>query len=66
MAERRKPYARRIAVLRVITWPYRYPPLSWLVKLNNWIAASNTRFVSAVATSALVCVAIVIVEVTRG
>jgi hypothetical protein len=66
VAEPRKPYARTLAVLRVLTWPYRYPPLSWLVKLNNWITASNTRFVTVVATSTLVCVAIVVVEVARG
>jgi len=41
--DRRLPYARTLAVLRVLSWPYRYPPLSWYVTFIDWVAAKNSR-----------------------
>ena len=43
MPDRRLPYARTLAVLRVLSWPYRYPPLSWYVKFIDWVAVKNSR-----------------------
>ncbi|GGM27563.1 hypothetical protein GCM10011608_10470 [Micromonospora sonchi] len=66
MAERRLPYARTLAVLRVLAWPYQYPPLSWLVAFSNWVVASRRRF----AVTLIVCwsatIAVIVWQVVRG
>ncbi|MFD6565441.1 hypothetical protein [Micromonospora profundi] len=56
MGERRQRYARRLAVLRVLSWPYRYPPLSWMVKGVDWVSATNTRLI----VHSVVCLSILI------
>ncbi|MFY1686531.1 hypothetical protein [Plantactinospora sp. WMMB782] len=66
MADRRLPYARTLAVLRVLSWPYRYPPLSWLSAFIDWIAGSKRRFVANIIVCLLVIVGATVWEVTRG
>ncbi len=51
MADRRLPYARTLAVLRVLACPYQYPPLSWLSRGIDWLAATPARIVATVMTS---------------
>lgn len=50
MADRRLPYARTLAVLRVLCWPYRYPPLSWYVKFIDYIAARPVLWLDTTIT----------------
>lgn len=68
MVERGKPYARRLAVLRVLSWPYQYPPLSWYVKLIDWVTARNSRmFAGGFVLAAILAWTIVIkVVIYRG
>lgn len=66
MAERRLPYARTLAVLRVLSWPYKYPPLSWLLALNNWVAANNRRFITTMVVCWTATIALIVWKVTRG
>ncbi len=56
MAERRLPYSWTLTVLRVLSWPYQYPPLSWFVKGIDWVSATRTRLTihSAVCLSILI------------
>ncbi|MFJ1539253.1 hypothetical protein ACIODS_11990 [Micromonospora chalcea] len=56
MADRRLPYARTLAVLHVLSWPYRHPPLSWLVKAVDWVSATRTRL----TVHSVVCLSILI------
>jgi len=68
MADRRLPYARTLAVLRVLSWPYQYPPLSWHVKLIDWVTAKNSRmFAGGFVLAAILAWAVVIkVVIYRG
>ncbi|MER7166769.1 hypothetical protein ABT336_11995 [Micromonospora sp. NPDC000207] len=66
MADRRLPYARTLAVLRVLSWPYRYPPLSWMVALVDWLAATNRRLTATVVLSALILIASIVWKVNHG
>lgn len=66
MPDRPRPYARTIAVLRVLSWPYRFPPLSWMVALIDWVVASNRRFAVAMVMSLTFVVGAVAWEVFRG
>ncbi len=63
MADRRLSYARTLAVLRVLTWPYRYPPLSWLSRGIDWLAATPVRLAVTVAAGVLVLAWTVAVKV---
>lgn len=66
MADRRRPYARTLAVLRVLSWPYRYPPLSWWVRLIDWAADSNRRLAVAFVLAVLAVAGTIVWKVTRG
>ncbi|MEU7978297.1 hypothetical protein AB0B63_07165 [Micromonospora sp. NPDC049081] len=50
MADRRLPYARTLAVLCILAWPYQYPPLSWLSRGIDWLSATPARVVATVMT----------------
>lgn len=54
MTGRRLPYARTLAVLRILSWPCRYPPLSWLSKAIDWLSATPVRLAVTVAACVLV------------
>ncbi|MFG2046092.1 hypothetical protein ACGFIW_01510 [Micromonospora sp. NPDC048935] len=66
MADRRLPYARTLAVLRILSWPYRYPPLSWLVALTDWLAATSRRMNVTIAMSLLTVVTSIAWKVAHG
>jgi len=64
--DRRLPYARTLAVLRVLSWPYQYPPLSWYVKLIDWLSAQKLRFVVTLAVCWSATIAAIVWKVTHG
>lgn len=66
MADRRAPYARTLAVLRVLSWPYRYPPLSWYVKLIDWLSGQNRRFAATLIVCWSATITVIVWKVTRG
>lgn len=51
-----------LKILRILSWPYRYPPLSWLSALTSWIAETNTRLIASWVVSAAVIVVVVILR----
>lgn len=50
-----------LRILRILTWPYRFPPLSWIASAMSWLAATNFRFVTTMVLAAAVSVTAVIV-----
>ncbi|MEV5211293.1 hypothetical protein AB0K35_27855 [Micromonospora sp. NPDC053740] len=63
MADRRLPYARTLALLRVLSWPYWYPPLSWLSRGIEWLSATPVRLAATIAACAYVIVWTIVIKV---
>lgn len=62
----RRPYARTLAVLHVLSWPYRYPPLSWWGKFIDWVIGNNRRFAAVMTICALTVIGSIVWKVTHG
>ena len=53
-------------MLCILSWGLKHPPLSWLVALNNWVAASNRRLAAALTLSVLTVAGTIAWKLSHG